>query len=331
MNPPDHPCQATPAGDLRQQIIDSRVPKNEREWWASREIEKLERELAAAKAERDLNITRVASILWSGAIDKRTCGDVQQWADDYTAELTRLRADLERFTGHGLLDCHAICDQRDAAVAERDRLRAELAIAENWVEHHSKHADDLIGENVRLRAEVERLKGMRTAAEAIMTDVAEANEEIAIARAERAEAELATSKSEIENLVWNLAGCSTIAQSGKPTDYSHELARPALHDVNRLAARAEKAEAECVRLKSLGSWAHTCIHHTDAERANAVCPCCAIARAEKAEAERATLATALADCISTFRSDDKTTIITAERQEAWRAALLSYKPDHTFT
>jgi hypothetical protein len=63
------------------------------------------------------------------------------------------------------------------------------------------------------------------------------------ARAEKAEAKLAEAKVEIENLIWNLAGCSTIAQSGKPTDYSHELARPALHDVNRLAARAEKAEA----------------------------------------------------------------------------------------
>jgi hypothetical protein len=60
------------------------------------------------------------------------------------------------------------------------------------------------------------------------------------------ETELAAAKAEIENLIWNLAGCSTIAQSGKPTDYSHELARPALHDVNRLAARAEKAEAECL-------------------------------------------------------------------------------------
>jgi len=123
MNPPDKPCQATPAGDLRQQILDSRVPKNEREWWASRTIEKLETELAAAQSERDLAITRVASILWSGAIDKHTCGDVQKWTEDYTAELTR--------------------------------LRAELAVAENWVEHHSKHADDLIAENVRLRARAE--------------------------------------------------------------------------------------------------------------------------------------------------------------------------------
>jgi hypothetical protein len=55
-------------------------------------------ELAAAKAECDLNRTRLASILWSGAIDKHTCGDVQKWTEDYTAELTRLRAEVERLT-----------------------------------------------------------------------------------------------------------------------------------------------------------------------------------------------------------------------------------------
>jgi hypothetical protein len=49
----------------------------------------------------------------------------QTRAEKAEAELARLRADLERFTGHGLLDCHAICDQRDAAVAERDQLRAQ--------------------------------------------------------------------------------------------------------------------------------------------------------------------------------------------------------------
>lgn len=36
-------CDATPSEELRRQIMDSRVPKNEREWWASREIERLER------------------------------------------------------------------------------------------------------------------------------------------------------------------------------------------------------------------------------------------------------------------------------------------------
>ena len=31
-------------------------------------------------------------------------------------------------------------------------LRHDLSVAQNWVEHHSKHADDLIAENVALRA-----------------------------------------------------------------------------------------------------------------------------------------------------------------------------------
>ena len=91
------------------------------------DMKDIERELTAARSERDLAITRVAAILWSGAIDKHTCGDVQQWVTDYTAELARLRAELERFTGHGLLDCHAICDQRDVAITRAERAEAALA------------------------------------------------------------------------------------------------------------------------------------------------------------------------------------------------------------
>jgi hypothetical protein len=60
-------------------------------------------------------------------------------------ELARLRTDLERFTGHGLLDCHAICDQRDAAVAERDRLRAEnessCKVLRQDAEHNAARAE----------------------------------------------------------------------------------------------------------------------------------------------------------------------------------------------
>ena len=53
-----------------------------------------------------------------------------------------------------------------------------------------------------------------------------------------------------------------------------------------LAAERDQLRAEVKRLSALGSWAHTCIHHTDEERkAWAACPCCAIARAERAEAE----------------------------------------------
>ena len=52
-----------------------------------------------------------------------------------------------------------------------------------------------------------------------------------------------------------------------------------------ITAERDQLRAEVERLSALGSWAHTCIHHTDEERkAWAACPCCAIARAERAEA-----------------------------------------------
>lgn len=45
---------------------------------------------------------------------------------------------------------------KDDRIAELERdlasLRHDLSVAQNWVEHHSKHADDLIAVNVALRA-----------------------------------------------------------------------------------------------------------------------------------------------------------------------------------
>lgn len=35
------PAEATPAAELRRQIVSSLVPKNEREWWAHHEIQRL--------------------------------------------------------------------------------------------------------------------------------------------------------------------------------------------------------------------------------------------------------------------------------------------------
>ena len=78
----------------------------------------LETELNAMKAEFEKII-----LLAAQAADRNV--ELRLLAEKAEAELVHLRADLERFTGHGLLDCHAICDQRDAAVAERDQLRAE--------------------------------------------------------------------------------------------------------------------------------------------------------------------------------------------------------------
>ena len=131
------------------------------------------------------------------------------------------------------------------------------------------------------------------------------------------------------------------------------------------AQACTELRAEVERLNAIGSWSHTCIHHTDEERkAWVACPCCAIARAERAEAEldgiraladrrnkryhvedtthqlvaaldqaldiaqaelateRARtkqIATALTDAISTYFGADK--LVTAERIEAWQAAL----------
>lgn len=44
-------ANATPNEELRRQILSHVVPKNEREWWAARAIERLEFELNAANSE----------------------------------------------------------------------------------------------------------------------------------------------------------------------------------------------------------------------------------------------------------------------------------------
>ena len=93
-------------------------------------------------------------------------------------------------------------------------------------------------------AEVERLKGVRTAAEAIMTDVAEANEEIAIARAEKAEAELISLRAEVRQArkAW-LGG-----------DYDHLPLIEAMEKFrNDRENEFEAVKADCERLQHLDS------------------------------------------------------------------------------
>jgi hypothetical protein len=104
------------------------------------------------------------------------------------------------------------------------------------------------------------------------------NVPIRVVLAEDCERELAAKDAEIENLVWNLAGCDTLAMGyAKPGDFSKELARPALHSVSRLAARAEKAEsdlaaanAECNRLITERDRAEADLQYTKAALAAAV-------------------------------------------------------------
>ena len=172
----------------------------------------LETELAAAKAECErLKADGAASAFV----------DMSVRASNAETELARLRADLERITGHGMLDCHAICDQRDAAVAERDQLRAEVSEARRaW-----------LGDDYGHLPLIEALEKFRSDSDA---------------QSDRADV-LYQRSCEVEH--------------------------------------ALRAEVE--RLKGLASWANTCIHHNDAERARYghVCLVCTSTRAEKAEAE----------------------------------------------
>ncbi len=119
MNPPDQPTPRTNAIAHRGYPEPSYIVE------MTDLARTLERELVEARSERDLAITRVACILWSGAIDKHTCGDVQKWADYYTAELTRLRAEVERWKTVAA----EMSQQREHNANEASRLRAEAELA----------------------------------------------------------------------------------------------------------------------------------------------------------------------------------------------------------
>jgi hypothetical protein len=203
MNPPDQPCQATPAGDLRQQILDSRVPKNEREWWASREIEKLEREL-----------TETERLRFGADADRRQLrcdlSDAKAEASHYMAVAQKATDELIFFRADSLKAHQMTC----AAGLERDSLRAEV---ERLTTKIGNQAD-------RIRY----LEGATN--HATGTPLSQA-----IARAEKAEAELAEAKVERE----------TIAQSSLRSLEAY------IDKLKQFAERAEKAEADNAKWQKL--------------------------------------------------------------------------------
>ena len=72
----------------------------------------------------------------------------------------------------------------------------------------------------------------------------------------------------------------------KATGVRRRDARCPETELAAITAERDQLRSEVERLNAIGSWSHTCIHHTDEERkAWVACPCCAIARAERAEAE----------------------------------------------
>ena len=125
-----------------------------------------------------------------GGRPKKEARTLERELTTLTIERDQLRAEVKRWQA----EAEEMSVQRSHNANQAGRLRAELAVAENWVEHHSKHADDLIGENVSLRAEVERLKGALALGQEncdfIYNDMREERTELT-ARAERAEADTA--------------------------------------------------------------------------------------------------------------------------------------------
>jgi hypothetical protein len=112
---------------LRAEV--ERLTANQRQPAEEIFVSNLSAELTAAKAECDLHRNRLASILWSGTIDKQLCGDVQKWADDYTAELTRLRAEVAAIEEDGTEEHNAAVGLRQKLVAALDRAeKAEAAL-----------------------------------------------------------------------------------------------------------------------------------------------------------------------------------------------------------
>jgi regulator of replication initiation timing len=86
--------------------------------------------------------------------------------------------------------------------AERDQLRNKLAVAKNWVQHLSRHADGLIAENVQLRAELHQLRSdceneTKWAAHYLAQSIVDK------ARADKAEAELATERARLDHIFNN--------------------------------------------------------------------------------------------------------------------------------
>lgn len=86
-------CAATPRDELLRQLLDSRIPKNEREWCAAREIEELRKGLFAALALIEES-HGVAGLHLNGHVapwhELRTGGRYEDWLFDFDQAVKRL-------------------------------------------------------------------------------------------------------------------------------------------------------------------------------------------------------------------------------------------------
>ena len=188
------------------------------------------------------------------------------------------------------------------ARAECERLKELLRIESASAQHALAWAE-------RAEAEVKRLKGMRTAAEAIMTDVAEANEELAIARAEKAEAALTAERERNAQITLKLSHATMTPSNQKSAppalavvhcsaglvhrlraisdddryaidDGSEQIFRQAADDIERMSAENERLTAKIANQADRIRYLEGATNHATGTPLSL-----AIARAEKAEAE----------------------------------------------
>ena len=306
-----------------------------------RGVVKIADDLTAATAERDQLradrtynhecINRLASE--TGTLGEKS----EKVVDVVLSTIDQLRAENVTFRA-AQKACEA-CDEPTAFEVRQLRARAELAEAELgklrgfYNEIVAECGHDLIVREYRQRGELLR---------------DEAN------RRKDAEAELATATEECKNvrLKWHAVMGMCAAKEDAIIESDEELAR--------LRARAERAEAEVERLGHLEAVLRSCAFDKDGTAWKTVCGWWSkkydaverqmsenATRAERAEADAAAylkraesfrkigdeaetelakertrtkqIATALTDAISTYFGADK--LVTAERIEAWQAAL----------
>lgn len=77
--------------ELRMQVEEIKETNLNNVLIAGQQIADLEKENKELKEENDLVKTRIASILWSGALDKNTSGEVQKWEKEYLKEHKNLQ------------------------------------------------------------------------------------------------------------------------------------------------------------------------------------------------------------------------------------------------
>lgn len=118
---------ATPRTELEKQIMDPNIPKNEREWWAADEIERLRAQVIEAEKYNGWHQQALLEI-------ERLTHEVAQMTTARTimeAEIERLESDKERLRAvlQGLIE--GPCAPRYRAEAEQlrtenERLRGEI-------------------------------------------------------------------------------------------------------------------------------------------------------------------------------------------------------------